>query len=244
NRPGRTKLGTVGKQLSAVETRIADDGEILLRGPLVFKGYFKNDDATRQAVVDGWLHTGDIGELDPDGYLRITDRKKHLIITAGGKNLAPANIESAIKNRDPLISQVLAHGDKRPFIAALIAPSPLESLDFGFARGAVDRATVDRLKAELMADPTSRSDALNEVIAVVVALPEFEDRIREAVRAGNEQLARVERVRRFQILDRDFSARHGELTPTMKVRRKHVEEQYGALFDRIYADERFGLEPR
>ncbi len=117
------KLGTVGRTLPSLDIQIADDGEILMRGPLVFLGYFKQPEATAEALEGGWLHTGDVGSLDEDGYLRITDRKKHLIITAGGKNVAPAGIERAIKMQSPLISQVHAHGDRRAFISALIAPA-------------------------------------------------------------------------------------------------------------------------
>jgi len=244
NRPGgRTRLGTVGQPLDPVEAKIAADGEVLIGGPLVFKGYFKNDEATASTIVDGWLHTGDIGSIDADGFLRITDRKKHLIITAGGKNLAPANIEKALKGQDPLVSHVHPHGDKRPYVSALIAPSPLETLEFGQARGLVTEAQVKTLTDELMANPAGRSDALNETMGKVTAHREFKDRIRAAVRAGNEELARVERVRRFTILGRDFSQEHGELTPTMKLKRKAVEEKFADLFERIYADDGFGLEP-
>ncbi len=244
NRPGgRTKLGTVGLPLEPVEAKIADDGEVLIRGPLVFKGYFKNDEATANAVIDGWLHTGDIGSIDAEGFLRITDRKKHLIITAGGKNLAPANIEKAVKSQDPLVSQVHPHGDKRPYVSALIAPSPLETLDFGLARGIVTEGQVKTLTEELMANPAGRSEALNEAMAEVTAHADFKERIRAAVRAANNELARVERVRRFVILERDFSQEHGELTPTMKVKRKAVEEKFADLFDRIYDDASFGIEP-
>ncbi|MEM1031284.1 MAG: long-chain fatty acid--CoA ligase [Myxococcota bacterium] len=240
---GHTKLGTVGRALPGAETKVADDGEILVRGPYVFAGYFKDDAATAATVVDGWLHTGDIGAVDDDGFLRITDRKKHLIITAGGKNLAPANIEGAIKNRDPLVSHVHAHGDGRPYVSALVAPSPLETLDFGLARRLVDEEQVTRLTEELFADPTSRSAALNEAMARVVGHPEFLARVRQAVRDGNERLARVERVRRFRVLDRDFSQEHGELTPTMKLKRRAIESKYKATFDRIYDEEGFGAEP-
>jgi long-chain acyl-CoA synthetase len=243
NRPGSVKLGTVGVCADAMEAKIADDGEVLMRGPFVFKGYFKNDGATQETVVDGWLHTGDIGEIDDEGYLRITDRKKHLIITAGGKNLAPANIENAIKNQSPLISQVHAHGDKRKFISAIVAPSPIETLELGVKHGVVTDEELAERTEELMANPSGRTEALNEALGRVVVLDAFEDAIRAAVRAGNEHLANVEKVRRFAILDRDFSQEQGELTPTMKLKRKSVEDKYAELFDRIYDEEGFGLEP-
>ncbi len=235
NRPGATKLGTVGRVVPPMEARIADDGEVLLRGPWVFQGYYKDPEATASTVKDGWLQTGDIGTVDADGYLRITDRKKHLIITAGGKNLAPANIENAIKNQDPLVSHVYAHGDRRAFVTALIAPSPLETLAWGKERGLVPPADVETLTRELLANPASRSAPLNAAMARVVSHPDFGARIREAVRKGNEHLAQVERVRRFSVLDRDFSQEAGEMTPTMKLKRKSVEQLHGSLIDAMYA---------
>lgn len=243
NRPGSVKLGTVGKCSDMMETKIAEDGEVLMRGPFVFKGYFKNDAATAETVKDGWLHTGDVGSVDADGYLRITDRKKHLIITAGGKNLAPANIENAIKNQSPLISQVHAHGDKRPYISAVLAPSPLETLELGVTLGVVTQRELEQRTAELLANPSGRSEALEEAMRRVVKKEAFRDALVAAVRAGNKQLAAVEQVRRFSILDRDFSQEHGELTPTMKLKRKAVEDKYQSLFDRIYDERGFALEP-
>ncbi len=243
NSPGNVKLGSVGKVVAGMQAKIAEDGEVLMRGPLVFQGYFKNEEATRSALIDGWLHSGDIGKIDKDGYLRITDRKKHLIITAGGKNLAPANIENAIKNQSPLISQVHAHGDKRPYVSALVVPSPIETLELGVELGLVDEATLEQHTRELMANPAGRSEALGEAMAPVIVHASYIDRAREAVAAGNLELAKVEQVRRFTILDRDFSQEHGELTPTMKVKRKTVETKFAKLFDRIYDDEDFGIEP-
>jgi long-chain acyl-CoA synthetase len=234
NRPGAVKLGTVGKVVAPMEAKIAEDGEILMRGPWVFQGYLKSPEATNEALEGGWLHTGDIGTIDADGYLRITDRKKHLIITAGGKNLAPANIENAIKNQDPLVSQVYAHGDRRPYVIAVVAPSPLETLAWGEERGLVAKDEVAALTKELLANPASRSAALNAAMAKVVAHGDFGERIREAVRRGNQQLAHVEHVRRVAVLDRDFSQEAGELTPTMKVKRKAVAELHGKLIDALY----------
>ena len=235
NRPGATKLGTVGRVIAPMEARIADDGEVLLRGPWVFQGYYKNPDATAETVKDGWLHTGDIGTIDPDGFLRITDRKKHLIITAGGKNVAPANIENAIKNQDPLVSQVYAHGDRRAYVTALIAPSPLETLAWGKERGLIAAPEIEKLTRELLENPAGRSDVLNAAMARVVSHADFSARIRDAVRKGNQQLAHVEQVRRFTVLDRDFSQEAGELTPTMKVKRKAVEQLHASLIDAMYA---------
>jgi long-chain acyl-CoA synthetase len=243
NRPGQVKLGTVGRLMSALEQKIADDGEILIKGPYVFMGYYKNDGASAETVIDGWLHTGDIGSIDSDGFLRITDRKKHLIITAGGKNLSPANIENAVKNQDPLISQVHAHGDQRPYVSALVAPSPIETLEFGVGLGLITEAEVVERTKELMANPSGRSDALNEATGKVVKHVDYQRRVREAVARGNEELSHVEKVKRFTILGRDFSQEHGELTPTMKLKRKSVEQKFSDLFERVYEEKGFALEP-
>ena len=243
NLPGAVRLGTVGRPLPGMEQRLADDGELLLRGPWVFLGYFKDPAATAAAVVDGWLHTGDIAAIDPDGYLTITDRKKHLIITAGGKNLAPAAIEGAIKAQDPLISHVHAHGDRRPYVTALLAPSPLETLDFGLARGILDRGEVDALTRELIANPAARSDALAAAMARVVVHPELRRRLQTAVARGNAHLAHVEQVRRFLVLSRDLSQEEGELTPTLKVKRGELEKKHAADLARLYQDPGFGLAP-
>ncbi len=243
NRPGHVRLGTVGKVVGGISQKIAHDGEVLVRGPFVFKGYYKNEAATAATIIDGWLHTGDIGTIDSDGYLRITDRKKHLIITAGGKNLAPANIENAIKNQSPLISQVHAHGDRRPYISALIAPSAIETLELGVRLGVISEGEQTQLSRELMNNPTARSPTLNQAMAKVVVREEMREQMSRAVAAGNRHLARVERVRRFVILNRDFSQSHGELTPTMKVKRKAIESKYHQLFDRIYNDDGFAQQP-
>jgi long-chain acyl-CoA synthetase len=243
NRPDALRLGTVGQCIRPGECRIAEDGEVLIKAPWVFKGYFKNEAATAETVVDGWLHTGDIGVVDDDGYLRITDRKKHLIITAGGKNLAPASIEKALKTSDPLISQVHPHGDQRPYVSALITASPVETLEWGVDKGLITGDELETHQRELLANPASRSDALNAAMGKVVAHPEFVERIRAAVRRGNEGLARVEQVKRFVLLDRDFSQEGGELTPTLKVKRKAIEKKYAKTFDAIYVDRTFALEP-
>ncbi len=242
NTPSQTRLGTVGKTIPPMQCRIADDGEILVKGPFVFGGYYKNPEATAETLKDGWLHTGDVGVLDGDGYLKLTDRKKHLIITAGGKNLSPSNIEKAIKESDALISQVHAHGDKRSYVSAIIAPSPIETLEWGLDRGLCSKDEIEKRTAELMENPAGRSAGLNAAMAKVVVHPDFRERMRAAVRAGNAKLANVEQVRRFVILDRDFSQEAGELTPTMKVKRKEVEKAYAELFDRLYGEKGFALE--
>ena len=242
NRVDDARLGTVGRPVPDVECKIAEDGEVLVRGKMVFMGYFKNPEATAQTVVGGWLHTGDIGEIDAQGFLRITDRKKHLIITAGGKNVAPANIERAIKNQHPLISQVHAHGDRRPYISALIAPSPIETIDWGLEHGLLDEAEATARKTELLADPSSRSDSLSESMAKVVADPRFQAIFKEPIQAGNRELARVERIRRYFVLGRDLSREQGEMTPTMKMKRKSIEELHAEAFTRLYEDPSFGFD--
>ncbi|MDA8017158.1 MAG: long-chain fatty acid--CoA ligase [Thermoanaerobaculia bacterium] len=242
NRLEDPRLGTVGQVIPNITCEIADDGEIVLQGPLVFQGYLKNPEATAEAVRGGKLYSGDIGVVDEDGFLRITDRKKHLIITAGGKNVAPANIECAIKMQSPIISQVHAHGDRRPYICALIAPSPLETLGWGEARGLVSAEEVAERKAELLADPASRSESLAESMAKVVADRRFREQFREAIREGNRHLARVEKVRRYFVLDRDLSQEGGEMTPTMKMKRRAIEEKYAHHFDRVYDDPDFGID--
>jgi len=242
NRLDSARLGTVGQAVPSLECKVAEDGEILMRGQLIFKGYFKQPEATAEAIVDGWLHSGDIGVLDEDGYLRITDRKKHLIITAGGKNVAPANIERAIKMQNPLISQVHAHGDRRPYICALIAPSPLETLAWGVENGRLDKAEAEARQAELLANPTARTPALGDAMAKVVADRSFQELFRSAVQKGNKSLARVERVRRYFVLGRDFSIESGEMTPTMKMKRKEIERMYADQFEKVYTDESFAID--
>ena len=243
NRPGATRLGSVGRALDYAQCKIADDGEILVRGELVFLGYHKNDAATRETVdEDGWLHTGDIGRIDDDGYLYIVDRKKHLIITAGGKNLTPANIENELKTEDPMISQVHAHGDRRPYVSALVTISPTEAIDFAEAHGLLDGAArADALRRALMENPLSRPEGLNEVMQRVTEQADVRRRVVDAIRRGNARLARVERVKRIMLLDRELSVDEEELTPTMKVKRKNVETKFAPMFDRLYAEDDFGL---
>lgn len=242
NLPGHTKLGTVGRVAKCLECRIAEDGEVLVRGPFVFKGYLGDEEATLATIRDGWLYTGDVGTVDADGYLTLTDRKKHLIVTGGGKNLSPANIELAIKQESPLVSQVHAHGDRRPYVAALLAPSPLETLELGRELGLLSQDELSTRRQELLEHPTGRSAELEAAMARVVRTPAAIERLRAAVRAGNAKLSQVERVRRFAVLDRDFSQERGEVTPTMKVKRKSVETLHATTFERLYTDPTFGFD--
>ena len=182
NRPGEVRLGSVGKPLEFVEDRIAEDGEILLRGKVVFQGYYKDPEATAEAIdEDGWLHTGDIGKKDADGFLYIVDRKKHIIITAGGKNLTPANIENEIKTEDSIISQVHAHGDRRPYVTALITIGAMDAIELAKEKGILtDLDAAERLRSALLENPLSRPEGLNELMAQVTSLPELKARIAAA----------------------------------------------------------------
>lgn len=204
------KFGTVGPAIPGAEVKIAEDGEILIRGDIVFKGYLNREEETRETIKDGWLYTGDIGAIDEDGFLRITDRKKNIIVNAYGKNISPSNIENLIKT-DPLISQVLVHGDQRNFLSALITLDPEESVK------------VAREWGIQFEDPAELATNAQIVEAV-----------QKAVDGANEQLARVEQVKKFTILPRDFSVEEGEITPTLKVKRKEVESKYKTALDQMY----------
>ncbi|MGB5310598.1 MAG: long-chain fatty acid--CoA ligase [Polyangiales bacterium] len=241
NVPGAVKLGSVGKPLGVVEDRIAEDGEILVRSDLVFQGYYKNPQATAETIVDGWLHTGDIGRKDADGFLYIMDRKKHIIITAGGKNLTPSNIENEIKASDPLISQAHAHGDKRKYLVALITIGAGEAVEWARQQGTIDGATADKHIRALAENPLGRSAELEALIREVTHDPDVQKRVVASVKRANESLARVETIKKIHILDREFSVQEDELTPTLKMKRKNIETKFAEIFDRLYDDEGFGL---
>jgi long-chain acyl-CoA synthetase len=212
NRPERNRIGTVGQPLPGVSVRIADDGEILVHGPIVFAGYWRNPQATAEVLdADGWLHTGDIGALDEAGFLSVTGRKKELIVTAGGKNVAPAVLEDRLRAH-PLISQVMVVGDNRPFIACLVTID-VEALDnWKPAHGKPAEATV----ADLASDP----DLIAE--------------IQSAVDDTNKAVSRAESIRKFVILDTDFTEASGHLTPSLKVKRGVVAKDYAAVIDELY----------
>lgn len=235
NRPGQTRLGTVGRALPYVEHQLAEDGEVLVRGPMVFQGYYKNPDATAETIdPEGWLHTGDIGAIDADGYLTLKDRKKHIIITAGGKNLTPANIENEIKGADPLISQVHVHGDRRKYLTALVALAPSTALDMAIKEDLLDRTRAEALLAGLAADPLHKPQGLDQAMSELIQAEPVRQRVVEAVGRANDRLSRVETIKRVHLLDRELSVDDGELTPTLKVKRKVVEERFADAFDALY----------
>ncbi len=211
NRADRYRFGTVGLVFPGGEVQIAEDGEILYRGPNVFAGYHGLPDVTAATVVDGWLHTGDIGEIDADGFLHITDRKKDLIITAGGKNISPANLENALK-LSPLIAEACVIGDRRPFLIALI------TLD----ADALERFARDH------GLPLGAPAALHEN-------PEIVRVVEEQVALVNADLARVEQIKKIRILDAQFSQEGGELTPTLKLKRPVISDRYGDAIEALYS---------
>ncbi len=204
------KFGTVGRALPGIELRIDEqDGEILMRGPNVFRGYWKNPDATAETLVDGWLHTGDLGSIDQDGFLTITGRKKDIIITAGGKNLTPANIENDLK-QSRFISQAVMYGDRKPYPVALITLDPEEIAPWAKERG------------------------LPEDLPSLVRSDEVRELVQKELDRANANYAQVEQIKKFTILDHDLSVETGELTPTLKVKRNVINEHYGDMFESMY----------
>jgi long-chain acyl-CoA synthetase len=213
NPPERIKLGTVGPPAPSVEIKLAEDGEVLVRGEVVMLGYRGDPVRTAETIdPDGWLHTGDIGELDEDGYLRIVDRKKELIISAAGKNMSPANIEAAIKSVSPLIGQACAIGDRRSYNTALIV------LDADFAPlWAAQHGLEGRTLEQLAGEPTVRAA------------------VQEAIDLANARLARVEQIKKFTIVPGDWLPGEDELTPTMKLKRKPIAAKYASEIEAMYA---------
>ena len=211
NRPEQFRFRTVGRPLEGVEVTIAEDGEILMRGDHVFSGYWRNEEATKEVLDDeGWLHTGDLGEIDDDGFVSITGRKKDIIITAGGKNLAPANVENDLK-QSRYISQAVMYGDRRPYPVALI--------------------TLD--EEEIV--PWAREHDLPEAVSELAENDEVRGLVQGVLDDVNAKYAQVEQVKRFTILEHDLDADRGELTPTLKVKRNVVYENYADVFDELYA---------
>jgi long-chain acyl-CoA synthetase len=204
-----TKIGTVGRPVPGCEVTIAEDGEILMRGPHIFAGYWNNPEATAEVLIDGRLHTGDLGSVNQDGFVTITGRKKDIIITAGGKNITPANLENELR-QSPWISQAIMHGDRRPYPVALIT-----------------------LDAEQVI-PWARQQGLPADLAALATHPSVRALVQAAVDEANVKCAKVAQVKKFAILGHDFSPESGELTPTLKVKRQIVEVKYADVFDALY----------
>ncbi len=214
NRPGANKVGSVGTALPGVEISVADDGELLIRGPIVMRGYRHQPDKTAEAIdADGWLHTGDIGTIDSQGFVTIVDRKKELLVNEAGKNLSPTNIEMAIQAASPLIDQVVAFGDARPYVTALVV---------------IERDAAAAQAAALgMADSSAAAFAQRR---------EAREMLAAAVLEGNGKLSRVEQIKRFLIVGTPWEPGGDELTPTMKLKRRPIAEKYSAEIDKLYAE--------
>lgn len=211
NTEGAFKVGTVGRPVAGTSVRIAEDGEVLLSGDVVFSGYWNNEQATAEAIEDGWFRTGDLGELDDDGFLKITGRKKEIIVTAGGKNVAPSVLEDTLK-ANPLISQAMVVGDQRPFIAALLTVDEEFFPTWKSQRGKPESATV----SELADDPDLLAD------------------MQAAVDEANKQVSQAESIRKFTILPRDFTEAGGEITPSLKLKRNVVSKNHANAIDSLY----------
>jgi long-chain acyl-CoA synthetase len=207
NTPESFRFGSVGRPLPGVEAKVAEDGELLLRGPNMFQGYYKNAQATAETLVDGWLHTGDLGRIDEDGYIFIVGRKKDIIITAGGKNITPANLENGLK-QTRWISQAVVVGDRRPYLVALITLDPEELPAFAAEHG-------------LEADQVPGSEQMRAEVQAAI------DKV-------NATVGPVEQIKYFEILPEDLTQETGELTPTLKVKRNVVNEKFAAVVDRLY----------
>ncbi len=210
NRPENIKYGTVGQAVKNVQVKIAQDGEILLKGPNIMKGYWNDEEATQEVIKDGWFYSGDIGEINQDGYLKITDRKKHIIVTSGGKNIAPMPIENLITD-SPYVDQVIVIGEKRPFLIALIVPE------------------FNRLR-EFAATEGIKASSNKELIENKNILLIYE----KLIRTISRQLATHEKVRKFLLIDTPFSLENGQMTPTLKLKRKEIATKYSAEVDKVY----------
>jgi long-chain acyl-CoA synthetase len=208
----KLKFGSVGTVLEKTEVRLADDGELLVRGPQVMQGYYRDPEATAAALVDGWLHTGDIARIDDEGVISIVDRKKEIIVTAGGKNIAPQPIENELKI-DKFISQAFVYGDRKPYLVALLTPNLERLLDF---------AQHEKLPYF----------DLDDLVTHARVLKLYEERLQQV----NQTLPRYETIKTFSLLPRDFSVDGGELTPTLKLKRKVIYAKYHDQIERLYLE--------
>ncbi len=218
NKPTDYRRGTVGKPLPGISVKLAADGEIMVKGPSVFSGYFKNEEATKEAFIDGWFATGDIGEFDAEGYLRIKDRKKDLIITAGGKHVAPQYVENLFAG-ERLVSRIMVFGDRRKYITALITLNP-DALESFARQQSLSHATASDLFCH----------------------PAVEQEIADIIARKNQRLAQFEQIKRFAILDTDFTVETGELTPTLKMKRKTITQKYKQALDKLYDSDDLKIE--
>lgn len=213
NMPGSTRYGTVGKAITGVTVKIAEDDEILVKGPNVFMGYFKDPEATAATLTDGWLHSGDLGKVDAEGYLSIIGRKKEILITSGGKNITPKNIEEDLKRHD-LVGEVVVIGDRRPYLTALLILRP---------EGLTRWAAANGRDADALAKAAHSDDAVRA-------------ELQRAVDDVNSRLARVETIKRFTVLPRPLDIEHGELTPTLKIKRANVYKVWAETIEGMYAE--------
>jgi long-chain acyl-CoA synthetase len=215
NALGEERLGTVGKAYIGLETRVAPDGELLMRGGNVMQGYYKDPAGTAAAIdADGWLHTGDIATIDTDGYVRIVDRKKELIITAGGKNVSPANLENLLK-QNPLIGQAAVIGDRRAYLTALIVLDPDTARAWAQSHGLSDTSSQD-----------------------LVRHPDLLAEVQRGIDSANEHVSQAEHIRKFRVLPVEWTAESGELTPTLKLKRRVIAERYSDEIEELYRSQR------
>jgi long-chain acyl-CoA synthetase len=210
NRPEKIKFGTVGPVINNVQIRIAEDGEILIKGPNIMKGYWQDEVATKEVIRDGWFYSGDIGVLDSDGYLKITDRKKHIIVTSGGKNIAPQPIENLITD-SPYVDQVIVIGEKRPFLIAVIVPDFAKLNEYAAAHSIAARTSKELIEHK-------------DILQIYEKL----------MRTISRQLATHEKVRKFLLIEEAFSIEKGDMTPTMKLKRKEITQKYALEIDKVY----------
>ena len=225
---GNNKIGSVGKCMPFFNVKIADDGEVLIKGDNVMKGYYKNPDATRETIVDGWLHTGDVGKIDSEGFLSITGRKKEIYVSSSGKNVAPLVIEETIKSI-PIISQCYLVGDNRKYCSALV------TLDMGV----ILRDKIGIEATEIPKDPVEQNQMImdnGKNLSDFTDSKEMHAELSKEVDRLNQNFSNPEQIKKFSILPRDFSIDEGELTPTLKIRRKQINENWADTIDKMYSE--------